>query len=181
MWGRSRRGGDRRLLSRLAAAVPTVKHKPRPRGRGLYLLHRSRSHSPECPYFPGFLWDRLRSLMLARLRPHLCGCMASQAAHADGLLKRTPSPPPFLSMNSTPASSSARRIARSFAAVNEVAASVSSARRIVVRPTDDERARSSALQRRSARPARIWALVSARRTAVDFFILYGTFHSIRIE
>jgi hypothetical protein len=79
----------------------------------------------------------------------------SGAAYADGFFNRTPSPPPFFSMNSMPASSSARRITRSLAAVNEVAAPVSSARRIVVSPTDDERARSSALQRRSARAARI--------------------------
>jgi hypothetical protein len=100
------------------------------------------------------------------------------SAYADGFFNRTPSPPPFFSMNSMPASSSARRIARSFGAVSEVAAPVSSARRIVVSPTVDERARSSALQRRSARAARICALVSAGD--VDFFILYGMFHSIEI-
>jgi hypothetical protein len=103
----------------------------------------------------------------------------SSVSYADGFFNRTPSPPPSLSMNSMPASSSARRIARSFGAVSEVAASVSSARRIVVSPTDDERARSSALHRRRARAARICALVSAGRKEVDFFILYDTFNSIR--
>jgi hypothetical protein len=72
-----------------------------------------------------------------------------------GVRSRTPGPPPFSSMNSIPASSKARRIAKSFAAVKEVSITVNSARRIVVRPTAEARARSSALQRISARPARI--------------------------
>jgi hypothetical protein len=83
-------------------------------------------------------------------------------------------------MNSMPASSSARRIAKSFGAVSEVAAPVSSALRIVVSPTDDERARSSALQRRSALAARICALVSAGCKEIDFFILFDIFRSIRV-
>ena len=70
-------------------------------------------------------------------------------------LKRTPTPPPFSSMNSMPASSSARRIAMSFAGINDVTPSVSSARRIVVTPTKENRARSSALQRIRERAARI--------------------------
>ena len=45
-----------------------------------------------------------------------------------GLRKRTPGPP-FSSMNSTPAPSKARRIAKSFAAVNAVTLSFNSARR----------------------------------------------------
>src|SRR5262249_25667319 len=63
-------------------------------------------------------------------------------------------------MNSTPAASSARRSAWSFAAVSEVLFSVNSARRIVVTPTAEYRARSSALQRTSARAALSWALVT---------------------
>jgi hypothetical protein len=59
-----------------------------------------------------------------------------------GVRSRTPGPPPFWSMNSTPAASKARRTARSFAAVIEVSSSVSSARRIVATPTEDSRARS---------------------------------------
>jgi hypothetical protein len=50
------------------------------------------------------------------------------------LRRRTPGPPPFSSMNSTPAASRARRTARSFAAVIDVSPSVSSARRIVATP-----------------------------------------------
>src|SRR5690349_2689008 len=96
-----------------------------------------------------------------------------------GFLRRTPRPPPFSSMNSTPAASSAVRTATLLAAVSEVVSTVSSARRIVVSPTDDARARSSALQRINALAARICALVSEFLLA--FFILYDMFHSIRIE
>ena len=53
------------------------------------------------------------------------------------LRRRTPGPPLFPSMNSTPADSRARRTAKSFAAVIEVSSSASSARRIVVTPTAD--------------------------------------------
>jgi hypothetical protein len=74
--------------------------------------------------------------------------------------KRTPGPPPSSSMNSTPAASKARRTAKSLAAVIEVSSSVSSARRMVATLRSDRRARSSALQRRRDRAARIWALVS---------------------
>jgi hypothetical protein len=75
------------------------------------------------------------------------------------LRNRTPGPPPLSSMNSTPAASRARRTARSLAVVIDVWASVSSARRIVVTPRLDSRARSSALQRMRARAALICALV----------------------
>ena len=74
--------------------------------------------------------------------------------------KRTPGPPPFSSMNSTPAASKARRTAKSLAVVIDVSSSVSSARRIVVTLKAVSRARSSALQRMRARAALIWALVS---------------------
>ena len=74
--------------------------------------------------------------------------------------KRTPGPPPFSSMNSTPATSKARRTAKSFAVVIDVSSSVSSARRMVVTLRAVSRARSSALQRMSARAALICALVS---------------------
>src|SRR5215469_5978610 len=70
-------------------------------------------------------------------------------------LRRTPGPPPFSSMNSTPAVSNARRIARSLAAVIEVSRSASSARRIVRRLTADWRERSSAVHLMSARAALI--------------------------
>ena len=58
----------------------------------------------ECiAYLLGFLWTRFRSL--------------------------TPGPPPFSSVNSTPAASKARRTAKSLAAVIDVSSAVSSARR----------------------------------------------------
>jgi hypothetical protein len=69
--------------------------------------------------------------------------------------KRTPGPPPFSSMNSTPPTSKARRTAKSFAVVIDVSLSASSARRIVATPTADSRARSSARHRRKARAALI--------------------------
>jgi hypothetical protein len=72
-----------------------------------------------------------------------------------GFRRRTPGPPPFPSMNSTPAASKARRTAKSFGAVIEVSVSLSSARRMVATPTADSRARSSARHRRKARAARI--------------------------
>ena len=56
--------------------------------------------------------------------------------------RRTPGPPPSSSMNSTPAASNARRTAKSLAAVIDVSSSVSSARRMVVTPRADARARS---------------------------------------
>src|SRR5262249_32837919 len=65
-------------------------------------------------------------------------------------------------MNSMPAASSARRTAKSLAAVSEVSPSVSSARRIVAPPPADSRARSSARHRRKARAALIWPLVRGR-------------------
>jgi hypothetical protein len=77
-----------------------------------------------------------------------------------GFRRRTPAPPPFSSMNSTPAVSNARRTARSLETVIDVASSVSSARRIVVTPSAACPARSSALHRSKARAARICADVS---------------------
>jgi len=72
-----------------------------------------------------------------------------------GCRKRTPGPPPLSSMNSTPAASKARRTAKSLATVREVLSSASSARLIVLSPSDDARARSFALHLRRARAARI--------------------------
>jgi hypothetical protein len=69
--------------------------------------------------------------------------------------KRTPGPPPFSSMNSTPAASKVRRTAKSLAVVIDVSSSVSSARLIVVTLRAVSRARSSALQRMRARAALI--------------------------
>jgi hypothetical protein len=71
------------------------------------------------------------------------------------LRRRTPGPPPFPSMNSTPAASNVRRTAESLTVVIDVSPSASSARRMVVTPRVDSRARSSALQRRRARAALI--------------------------
>jgi len=69
----------------------------------------------------------------------------------DSVDLRTPCPPPFSSMNSTPAASNARRIAKSFGDVREVSSSASSARRIVRKLTADRRARSSAVHLMSPR------------------------------
>jgi hypothetical protein len=68
---------------------------------------------------------------------------------------RTPGPPPFSSMNSTPADSNARRTAKSFAMVMDVSFSAPSARRMVASPRAASRARSSALHRRRPRAALI--------------------------
>jgi hypothetical protein len=81
--------------------------------------------------------------------------------------KRTPGPPPFSSMNSTPATSKARRTAKSLATVREVLSSASSARLIVAIPKAASRASSAALQRRRARAARIWALFNGFGFIVD--------------
>jgi hypothetical protein len=80
----------------------------------------------------------------------------------------TPGPPPLASMNSTPASSSARRSERSFAAVSEVVPSANSARLMVVSPTEDDRASSSALRCSNARAARLTseALRGSRRATL---------------
>ena len=96
---------------------------------------------------------------LTRHRGRKCRCRSPEGLRSDPELppakpdhflgfslvafrRRTPGPPPFSSMNSTPADSKARRTARSFAAVIEVSLSTSSARRIVATPTADSRARS---------------------------------------
>jgi Prolyl oligopeptidase family len=74
---------------------------------------------------------------------------------AAALRSRTPGPPPFSSMNSTPADSNARRIAKSLALVSAVWFSVSSARRMVATLSADAAARSSAVQRIRDRAALI--------------------------
>jgi hypothetical protein len=80
-------------------------------------------------------------------------------------------------MNSTPAASSARRTAKSLAAVIEVSSSVSSARRMVATLRSDCRARSSALQRRRERAALIWELVSGL-TILTRMAAYAIIYSI---
>ena len=78
-------------------------------------------------------------------------------------------------MNSTPAPSSARRTAKSLAAVRDVSFFESSARRIVATLRSDFRAKSSALQRRRARAALIWALESGLAILTQI-TAYATFH-----
>ena len=102
----------------------------------------------------------------------------TQRVRLPGLRRRTPGPPPFSSMNSTPAASRARRTARSLAAVIEVSASDNSARRIVATLKELSRARSSALQRIRERAARIWALVNARAAMLTLFLASAMFHII---
>jgi hypothetical protein len=79
-------------------------------------------------------------------------------------------------MNSTPADSSARRMAESFGAVIDVSPAVSSARRIVVAPTEETLARSAALQRMRALAARIWALVRGGGILTNFSSRNKLFH-----
>jgi hypothetical protein len=86
----------------------------------------------------------------------------------DPFPKPDAGPAPFSSVNSTPAASKARRTAKSLAAVIDVSSAVSSARRIVVTPTDDAFARSAALQRMRARAARIWALVRGEEDMLTY-------------
>src|SRR6516162_4062073 len=93
--------------------------------------------------------------------------------------KRTPGPPPFSSMNSTPAVSRARRTAKSLAAVIDVWSSASSARRMVATPTADSLARSSARHRRNARAALIWPLVRGFGFILTAQILYDIVHIVQ--
>jgi hypothetical protein len=93
--------------------------------------------------------------------------IATHGRRLGSFFSRTPGPPPFSSMNSMPAPSSVRRIARSLAAVSAMASSATSARRIVFTPRADSRARSCALHRRRARAALIWALESGPTFIVD--------------
>jgi hypothetical protein len=145
------------MLEQLCCLVGCRPRRPDPGlrfidGLGIHLQSRTSGPPPrKCPYFPGFLWVRLRSL--------------------------TPGAPPFSSVNSTPAASKARRTAKSLAAVIDVSSAVSSARRIVVTPTDDAFARSAALQRMRARAARIWALVSDEEGMLTYHLLmYRLYH-----
>jgi len=71
--------------------------------------------------------------------------------------RRAPGPPPFSSINSTPAFSRALRMADALANVIAVFPSTDSARWIVARLTPDSRTRSAAAQRNKARAALIWA------------------------
>ena len=107
--------------------------------------------TPRVPYLIGFLWVRLRSL--------------------------TPGPPPFSSVELHAGSLQSARTAKSLAAVIDVSSAVSSARRIVVTPTDDAFARSAALQRIRARAARIWALVRGEEDMLTYhFSMYRLYH-----
>ncbi len=87
------------------------------------------------------------------------GSFATAITHPSDVFRRTPAPPPFLGINSTPAASSACRIARKFAPVRDVTPSSTSARLTVATPIPAAFARSFALQRISARAARICAPV----------------------
>jgi hypothetical protein len=93
-------------------------------------------------------------------------CTATAAEHIDSqdqtrllgfrdFRKRTPSPPPLSWMKSIPAASRARRMAVSFGTVTGISPSTTSALRMVATPTFEAAARSRAVQRSSARAARI--------------------------
>jgi hypothetical protein len=121
------------------------------------------------------LWQQPggRGLADSRKRPLAAGTSDSATNYLLGALgrrpcrKRTPGPPPFSSMNSTPAASRARRTAKSLAVVIDVLSSASSARLIVASPNAASRASSAALHRRRARAARIWALFNGFGFMVD--------------
>jgi len=112
------------------------------------------------------------------LEPAVVGSVHFLDFSFSGLRSRTPGPPPFSSMNSTPAASKARRTARSFTVVIEVSSFVSSARRIVATLNDVCRARSSALHRIRDRAALICALLSGFEPILTSFKSYAIFHSI---
>ena len=102
------------------------------------------------------LWREKRGeAVRARLKPASITIDYFPRFSFTGVRSRTPGPPPFWSMNSTPAASEARRIASSLAAVSEVPSSATSARRIVLAPRADSFARSAALHLSNARAARI--------------------------
>jgi hypothetical protein len=160
-------------------AVTMVKKKPRESGAGTGMWVMGEDFPSRCTRL-GTHKQKFTSQttvghreMLSTLFPQrrfttFCGQNSDPvflgAAHAGNylvdfgrvrFLRRTPGPPPFSSMNSTPAASNARRIARSLAAVIEVSRSASSALRIVRKLTADWRERSSAVHLRSARAALI--------------------------
>ena len=92
---------------------------------------------------PGPAHHSFRSL--AYLFPFLFG----------GLRRRTPRPPPFSSMNSTPADLSALRTTKLLAVVIAISPSATSARLIVFTPSADALARSSAPSQKDAL-IRLW-------------------------
>lgn len=90
--------------------------------------------------------------------------MAGSAQNQKRRASLTPGPPPFSEINSMPAASSALRIAFRLAKVVGGMPSSDSARLTVATPTLAASARSFALQRTSARAARIWAPVISFRS-----------------
>src|SRR5258708_6856378 len=97
-----------------------------------------------------------------------------------GFRSRTPGPPPFSSMNSTPADSKAALSAASFAAVTGISPSIVSTRRIVATPTLEALAKSRALHLSKARAARSWALEIPMKGLV-FLIRYCIFYTAHGE
>jgi len=79
-----------------------------------------------------------------------------------GLRRRTPGPPPFSSMNSTPADSSACRSAATVEPCAAIRPGFDSSRLIVGSETDDACDRSRCSHRKRARAARISSLLSKK-------------------
>ena len=104
-----------------------------------------------------------------RIYPSAEGHPYSLFCPRTGFRSRTPGPPPFSAMNSIPAASNTRRTASSLALVIGRGPSTTSALRMVANPRFASRAKSAALQRISARAARIWALVRPELFSVDIF------------
>jgi len=116
------------------------------------------------------LWREKRGeAVRARLKPASITIDYFPRFAFTGARSRTPGPPPFWSMNTTPATSSAFRKAASFAGVTGISPSMTSTLRIVATPTFEWVARSIALHRSKARAARICALESFLDISIDLF------------
>ncbi len=175
----------RSAVKQLSTQLPRNGHLRRPCGRRrrVELTRNSKAIGQKTRAHPGLFLSagtttRRWFLVSATFgRPSLLHSKNSPCS-GGRLRRRTPGPPPFSSMNSTPADSSARRTAKLLAAVIEVSPSVSSARRIVATLRAVSRARSSALHRMSARAALIWALVSSLAALLTCLGSYAIIHSI---
>ena len=125
---------------------------------------RSRKRCPGChnPSRPGAWWEpsltQAETVSIVFSQPGALGHVFLECR----FFRRTPAPPPFSSISTIPAASRANRMALSLGAFIEVSSSLSSARRMVATPTLEARARSSALQRKNARAARICPPVRGR-------------------
>ena len=146
---------DWRKLHRLHGVAAMIRWRNNP-GKS-----RAREKSPKRIFgFDPLEWSAWIALLGCHSRPEREADSADEISLSQGLdRRRTPGPPPFEGINSTPASSNAIRSADTFAVVKPTAPSTASARRMVATPRRDFCARSSALHRRRALAARICAPV----------------------